>query len=195
MKKALIALAMLAGLGACAPRVTVDRAEDVDFSKYRTYAWMDSDIRGTQNPVYFNQIATQQVENTVDQELTKRGLRRVTRRPALLIGYHFFVQEKTRTVANNNYGPRGLYGPYYGWGRWGYAGWGPSWWGWNNFGPMYTQEKYEAGTVVVDMVDARTKQLIWRGAVQNAISDPTRISTQLARQVERIVEQFPQVKG
>ena len=36
---------------------------------------------------------------------------------------------------------------------------------------MYTQEKYDAGTVVVDMVDARTKQLIWRGSVQDAIAN------------------------
>ena len=57
---------------------------------------------------------------------------------------------------------------------------------------MYTQEKYEAGTVVVDMVDARTKQLIWRGSVQNAISNPARIKDQLAREVQRIVERFPQ---
>jgi hypothetical protein len=194
MKNRLLVLALLASVWACAPRVTVDKAENIDFSNYRTYAWMNSDVSGTRNPVYYNQLATQQVENTVDQELSKRGLKRVARRPDLLIGYHFFVQEKTRTVANNT-GPMGLYGPYLGWGRWGWAGWGPSWWGWNNFGPMYTQEKYEAGTVVVDMVDARTKQLVWRGAVQNAIGDPTRISNQLARQVERIVEQFPQVRG
>ena len=110
----------------------------------------------------------------------------------MLLGYHFFVEEKTRTVANNNGSPYGFYGPYSGWGRWGYGGWGPGWWG-NSFGN--TQEKYEAGTVVVDMVDARTKRLIWRGAVQNAISDPTKISQNLAKQVERIVEQFPQIRG
>ncbi|GAB4054385.1 DUF4136 domain-containing protein [Spirosoma litoris] len=97
----------------------------------------------------------------------------------------------TRTVATNN-GPYGMYGPYYGWGRWGYRGWGPSWWGWNSWGPMYTQEKYEAGTVVVDMVDARTKQLIWRGSVQNAISNPAHIKNQLAKEIQRIVERFPQ---
>ncbi|WP_245563809.1 DUF4136 domain-containing protein [Spirosoma luteum] len=57
---------------------------------------------------------------------------------------------------------------------------------------MYSQEKYEAGTVVVDMVDARTKQLIWRGSAQNAIGNPTRIKEQLAREVTRIVDRFPQ---
>lgn len=191
MKNAFLLLAFVVGFTACAPRVAVDKA-NVDFSKYRTFAWMDSDVKGSQNPVYYNQLATEQVENTVAAELAKKGLKQATRRPDLLLGYHFFVEEKTRTVANNN-GPYGFYGPYTGWGRWGYAGWGP---GWNGFGgTQYTQEKYEAGTVVVDMVDSRTKRLVWRGAVQNAVNDPTKISQNLAKQVERIVEQFPQVRG
>ena len=193
MKKLLIA-AFLVGFAACAPRVAVDKAQNIDFSKYRTFAWMQSDVGGSNNPVYYNQLATEQVENTVAGELAKKGLKATTRKPDLLVGYHFFVEEKTRTVTNNNgaYGAVNLYGPYSGWGRWGYGGWGPSWYG-ANFGPSYSQEKYEAGTVVVDMVDNRTKRLIWRGSVQNAVGDPTKISAKLVKEVERIIEQFPQV--
>ncbi|MBO0933795.1 DUF4136 domain-containing protein [Fibrella aquatilis] len=191
MKNVLIA-ALFMGMAACAPRVAVDKAQNIDFSKYRTYAWMQSDVKGSKNPLYYNQLATEQVENTVSGELAKKGLKETTRRPDLLIGYHFFVEEKTRTVTNNNYAGAPFYGPYYGWGRWGYAGWGPAWYG-ANFGPSYAQEKYEAGTVVVDMVDNRTKRLIWRGSVQNAVGDPTKISSKLVREVERIVEKFPQV--
>lgn len=191
MKNQLICLCLLAMLVGCAPRVTVDTAHNIDFSQYKTYAWMEPSVKAGENPLYYNQLATQNVEQSVDQALDQRGLRLTSRTPDLLIGYHFFVQEKTRNVSNYN-GPVGMYGPFYGWGRWGYRGWGPSWWGWNSWGPMYTQEKYEAGTVVVDMVDARTKQLIWRGSVQNAISNPARIKDQLAREVQRIVERFPQ---
>ena len=74
MKHALLALAFMMGLAACAPRVAVDQAKNVDFSKYRTFAWMNSDVKGTtQNPLYYNQIATQQVEETVAGELVKKG--------------------------------------------------------------------------------------------------------------------------
>jgi len=41
------------------------------------------------------------------------------------------------------------------------------------------------------MINTRTKQLIWRGSVQNAIGNPARIKDQLAREVQRIVERFP----
>jgi hypothetical protein len=188
MRSLFINLSLAIAFTACAPRVTVDTAQRVDFNRFQTYFWMQIDVKAGQNPLYYNQLASQQVEGTIQQALTQRGFREATRRPDLLVGYHFFVEDKTRTVANNK-GSYGMYGPYFGWGRWGYRGWGPSWWGWNSWGPMYTQEKYEAGTVVVD---ARTKQLIWRGSVQNAINNPAYIKTQLAREIQRIVEEFPQ---
>lgn len=185
MKHILLLVSLLTALGACAPRVRVDKNQDVDFSRYRTYAWMDSDVKAGQNPLYYNQIATNNVENTVNQVLAEKGLRKVRSRPDLLIGYHFFVEERTRTVAD----PAPVYGPFYGWGRWGFGGWGPGWWGWG--GQQFRQEQYRAGTLVVDMVDARTRQLVWRGSIQNAINDPARITAQLPREIERIVERFP----
>lgn len=190
MKRFLIIAAVMVAAYGCAPRVTVDRNNQVNFSKYKTFAWMDSDVKAGQNPLYYNQLATESVENTMSKVLADKGLKPVESRPDLLVGYHFFVENKTRTVAQ----PMSpFYGPYLGWGRWGYGGWGPGWWGWG--GPQYTQEEYQAGTVVVDMVDARTRKLVWRGSVQNAIGDPSRIAAQLTKEVERIMEQFPERKS
>ena len=189
MKNQLIGFSFVIALIGCSPRVAVDKTQAINFQQYQTYAWMQSDVKGGQNPLYYNQLATQRVEQTVDKVLSQRGLDSTDHKPDLLIGYHFFVEDKTHLVANN---PTPVYGPYYGWGRWGYRNWGPSWWSWNTWGPMYSQEKYEAGTVVIDMVDADTKQLIWRGSIQNAIMDPTRISAQIQRDVQRIINHFPQ---
>lgn len=197
MKNIVIVAGLLLAFVGCSPRVAVDTAQNTNFNKYRTYAWMDSDVKAGQNPLYYNDIASRNVEGTIEKELGDKGLQKVARgrRPDLLIGYHFFVEEKTRTVSTNN-GPYGsLYGPYYGWGRWGYAGWGPGWWGSNAFGPQYRQEQYQAGTVIVDMVDFRTKRLVWRGSVQDAVNNPSRIGSQLAREVRRIVEKFPDRQG
>jgi hypothetical protein len=177
MKNRMLAVGFLLAVVGCSPRIAVDTAQNIDFSKYRTYAWMKSDVKAGENPLYYNEIASRNVEQTVENELTTKGLRKVKR---------------TRTVATNNGPYRPFYGPYYGWGRWGYAGWGPGWWGWNNFGPQYQQEQYQAGTLVVDMVDYRTKRLVWRGSVQNAVNDPARIGNQLAREVRRIVDKFPE---
>ena len=190
MKKGLILASLLALIYACSPRVAVDKSSKADFSKYKTFAWMDSDVKAGENPVYYNQLATESVENTMSGVLSQKGLKPVEARPDLLVGYHFFVEDKTRTVSTPT---SAFYGPYAGWGRWGYGGWGPGWWGWG--GQQYRQEQYKAGTLVVDMVDAKTRKLVWRGSVENALSDPSRITAQLNKEAERIVEKFPDTKG
>ena len=187
MKRLLIVISLLAASFGCSPRVAVDSSSQADFSKYKTFAWMDSDVKAGQNPLYYNQLATESVENTMSDVLRQKGLTESNSQPDLIIGYHFFVENKTRTVANPS---SPFYGPYLGWGRWGYRGWGPGWWGWG--GTQYTQEQYQAGTLVVDMVDARTHKLVWRGSVQNAVADPSRITAQLTKEAERIVEKFPE---
>lgn len=119
---------------------------------------MDSDVKAGQNHLYYNDIATQNVENTVDQALREKELVKTNRRPDLLISYHFFVENETRTASTPN---SAFYGPYSGWGRWGYRGyWG---WGWGR--QQSQQEQYQAGTLVVDMVDVRTRQ-VESGAVR-----------------------------
>lgn len=190
MNRIVLIATLLAFAYACAPRVVVDQNSRVDFSKYKTYAWMDSDVKAGQNPLYYNQLATENVENTINRILSEKGLSQAAARPDLLIGYHFFVEDKTRTVSTPN---NAFYGPYLGWGRWGYRGWGPGWWGWG--GQQYVQEQYKAGTLVVDMVDARTRRLVWRGSVQDAVTDPARIADRLSKEAERIVEKFPERKS
>jgi len=186
MKRILIMMGLLGVISSCT-RVAVDKSANVNFNKYRTYTWMDSDVQAGKNPAYYNEIATQNVEKAVNDVLGSKGLQENKSNPDLLIGYHFFVEKETRTVANPN--PYPLYGPFYGWGRWGYGGWGPGWWGYG--GQSYRQEQYNAGTLIVDMVDSKTHKLVWRGSIENAVADPTRIGPQLTKEVEKILEKYP----
>ncbi|RYF45649.1 MAG: DUF4136 domain-containing protein, partial [Cytophagaceae bacterium] len=117
MNRLLSIFTFLVLTSSCAPRVTVDQNSKADFSKYRTFTWMDSDVKAGQNPLYYNQIATENVENTMSNVLQEKGFKETTTKPDLLIGYHFFVENKTQTVAT----PSPVYGPYMGWGRWGYG--------------------------------------------------------------------------
>ena len=186
----LITAVFLTALYGCSPRVAVNKNNNVDFSKYQTYDWMESDVKAGENPLYYNQLATDNIESSVSQVMSEKGLAKNTTNPDLLVGYHFFVEDKTRTVSTPT---SPLYGPYLGWGRWGYRGWVPGYWGWG--GPQYVEQEYTSGTVVVDMVDAKTRKLVWRGSVQDAVTNPAQIGTKLAKQVEQIAEKFPESKS
>ncbi|MDR6195975.1 DUF4136 domain-containing protein [Siphonobacter sp. SORGH_AS_0500] len=186
----LFALVSLIWIGSACSSVNVDKSRKADFSRYRTFAWMDSDVQAGKNPAYYNEIATQNLEAAVVNTLNEKGYKENTRNPDMLIGYHFFVEQRERTVSD----PSPMYGPYMGWGRWGWQGWGPAWYGWGG-GPRYRQEKYDAGTVVVDIVDAKTQKLVWRGSVEKAVDNPTQISRQLEREVSRIIDKVPEEKS
>jgi hypothetical protein len=78
-----------------------------------------------------------------------------------------------------------------------YDGFGGGW-GWRRFGgggfgeATTTSDTYKVGTVVVDLFDARTKQLIWRGAASDTLSDNSNKNIKnLDEGVDRMFKQFP----
>jgi hypothetical protein len=46
---------------------------------------------------------------------------------------------------------------------------------------------YDEGTVLIDLVDARTGALVWRGSAQTDIAGAVADQTRLERVVERVV--------
>jgi hypothetical protein len=55
--------------------------------------------------------------------------------------------------------------------------------------------QYEAGTLVIDVIDARTNRLIWRGWAQSAVSgmlaDRDTMARQINEAVARMFNEFP----
>jgi hypothetical protein len=52
------------------------------------------------------------------------------------------------------------------------------------------------GMIVIDVVDAKTKQLLWRGGGEARVSDnPDKYAKKLAKAIEEIVERFPMARG
>ena len=58
--------------------------------------------------------------------------------------------------------------------------------------------RYEAGTLVVDIIDARTQRLIWRGWAQDSVEDVLgnrdRVRQTVEEGVSRMFATFPQSK-
>ena len=78
-----------------------------------------------------------------------------------------------------------------------YDGFGGGW-GWRRFGAggfgeaTTTTETYKVGTVVVDLFDAKTKQLIWRGAASDTLSNNSDKNIKnLDKGVDKMFKHFP----
>jgi hypothetical protein len=140
---------LLAMAAALAQKTNVDWDRSTDFSKFHTYAWQKS-------PHPARGLWDQRVLDGVNKQLQANGLREVQSDPDLWVVYTTKVEDQKQVVGTGyNYGP--------GWG------WGPYWGGPTS--TTYTTYITKEGTLVVELSNAKSHELEWRGAVTDTISD------------------------
>jgi hypothetical protein len=149
-----------------------------DFSRYKTYKWVQIEKADK-----LNQLADQQVKTAVDAELAKKGLTKTEDDSAdLFIAYQpSITQEKEFTSFNSDWG----YGP----------GWGRGWYG-GGMGGMTSGETstIHIGHLSLDMYDRAEKKLVWRGTASKALNPkakPDKQQKNLAKAVQKLLKNFP----
>jgi hypothetical protein len=137
------AIAVAVSLTSCATlKVTTGWDKNVDFSKYDTWMWKaDGSIR---DPVW-----ARRCQDVLTDELAKKKLAPIDTNPDLWGVVHARLSSETDVVP---FSP--VWG--YGWGAWAAADY-----------PVEYQ--VPVGTIIVDLVDARQKQLVWRGTASDVI--------------------------
>jgi len=152
MRKLAIAAALVfVSAPVFAQDVKTDYDREADFSKYKTFAVKI----GTS---WNNQISEKRVTDEIAQTLSEKGWKQVDANPDALVLLHG-ATEKQKSL-NTFYS--GGYGGY------GYRGWG----GMGGMGTATTTTtEYTVATLVVDIFDAKSKALLFRGAAEDEISD------------------------
>jgi hypothetical protein len=170
---ALAAIVILA-LAACATMTVSSHVErGLDFSKYRTYDWGPPDALPTGDPrLDKDPFFQDHMQGAVERQLAARGFERVTPSGTadLLIHYHANISRRIDVDrVDRGYG----YAP----------------------DPASQVFDYEAGTLVLDIVDSRTRRVIWRGWAQDSVKDMLDDRDTMARKIEeavrRMLERFP----
>ena len=138
-------------LNACAGiPVSTDYDPNWQLPASPVYAWMSHPMNNV-DPMIDNDLVAARIYRAVDEQLAARGLS-VANNAAdanLLVTYHLGQEEKLDV--HSFYGS---YGYYPCWGCYG-PGYG--------YGSDVWVSQYTQGQLVIDMVDAKTKQLVWRG--------------------------------
>jgi uncharacterized protein DUF4136 len=169
---AAVAALSLAAAAAFAQDVKVDFDKDADFSHYKTF----SVKIGTS---WHNQISEKRVTNEIEQTIAEKGWTKTDAEKADTIVVLHGATEKEKTL-NTFYS--GGYGGY-GWRGWGAGGMGTA---------TTTTSEYLVGTLVVDIFDAKTKQLVYRGIAQDEISDkPEKNIKKIAKAADKLFKDFP----
>ncbi len=147
---------------------TVDRT--VDFSKYRTFSIEVATAWG--NPIGEKHL----VEELKAAFVAKGWALDTSGSPNLHILVHGATKEKKQL--NTFYS--GGYGGYYGWG-WGGVG-----------SSSTTVSEYTEGTLVIDIFDASTKALVWRGVAQDELkAKQSKREKQASKAISKLLKDFP----
>lgn len=169
-----------------------------NMNQYRSFAWMPPQGK---NATKSNLAADTKVKDAAVMSLSSKGLRLQPNNPDLLVTYTAVVGRGSKTVYAPTYYGTGFY-PGWGWGGgFGYGyGWGGYYRPYYAYGGPYAyyggetavgKEHYREGTVIIDLVDARTRRVVWRGfGVGEIHHNPQKDIDNLPKVVDGIIGQL-----
>jgi hypothetical protein len=160
--------ACVAGCGSSwAQQVDYNYDRNVDFSKFKTYKWVE--IKGGEHP---NQLQNQDIREAINEQLAGKLTMKDEDPVDLYVGYQVSVQHEKEL---NGYGG-GL--------------------GWRLGGGMMdaTVSTIDVGTIVVDFYEPDSKTLVWRGSATNSLptsGNPDKKMKHLNKAMGKLLMHFP----
>lgn len=193
----ILCILLVGWLSGCSA-VNVQEKKGVDFSRYRTYDWAKTDVKATgdQNPIYKSSLAEQMIKDAINSEFGKLGIQQAQNnaQPDFYVTYHLYVEDAERTVSNPP--AAGFAYPYAVSYRGGFlpVNYG-YWYSPAYFNTGYRTEQYKEGTLILDIIDARSNDLVWRGSIADPVDNPAQFGKQFSESARDILEKFPAQKS
>ncbi|MCB0459227.1 MAG: DUF4136 domain-containing protein [Flavobacteriaceae bacterium] len=154
-------------------RVSSDYDKGKDFSQYKTFAFYKKGI----DKVELSDLDKRRILKAIEADLLAKGFTK-SENPDLLVNIFTKSREKIDVYDNRFYG--GWYGGW-GWNPWFYGGWyGPYGYGYGN-----NVIKSTEGTLFIDLIDAKNKELAWQGMGTGSLASSKK---DISKKEERINE-------
>ncbi|HEX6590446.1 MAG TPA: DUF4136 domain-containing protein [Moraxellaceae bacterium] len=177
-------------LAACGAQVVVEQDPAAHLPGPGTYAWGSASdhMPGEDNPRINNDIIAGMVQTALDTGLAKRGYKPAEKgQAAWLVHYHAGLEKQTQLVTEPMYpaAPRVVCGPYACGG--GY--------GWGYYGPPEAVTRtvtFHEGTLILDIHDATTNKLVWRGTVSDDVNVNKPVNpARLQQAIDKLLQKLP----
>ena len=166
---ALLALGVLVASPALAQKPQIQWDKQYDFSKVKTFQWQQPSAPSLADS---NPFMHKFIEQSIETELQSVGFMETTENPDVYVTYHGSVDTEVELRSSSF----GFSVGSYGMGPWGGVS-GVS------AGPTHTttrEVQTKKGTLVVDIVDAKEKQLVWRGTSSGILISDSQEKTEKA---------------
>jgi len=156
-------------------QVHSDYDKNIDYSQFKTFAFHKAGI----DKVEISDLDKKRIMRAIEETMIAKGFTK-SEKPDLLVN----IFTKTREEVNVNQFNSG----------WGY-GWGFGWNPWAFGGRTTSVTTSTEGTLFIDLIDAKKKELIWQGeGIGNLTKNPEKKDQVVSKFVSEILKQYPPTK-
>jgi hypothetical protein len=173
-------------LASCGATAHVEKDDNADFSRYRTFAWIDKDGEGKNDRNRSNDLTEQKMREAVNKELEKTGWKEAKNRPDVLLSYDVLVERSTKESSSPVYSrpySRLIYNPYT---RRYSTIYYPS----ELMGYERDERPIKEGTVTISMIDTKTDKTVWQGWTTDEVNNKNLTSKEIQASVRAIFKKF-----
>ena len=169
----LFSLLFIATLASCSSvMVNADFDKKATFTNYKTYAYLKSGV----DKAEIADLDKKRILYAIEEVLATKGFVK-SENPDVLVSIFTKEREVVNVYNNMNYG--------FGWG-----------WGWNPYWGMgmgfSNVTRTPEGTLFIDIIDAKTKDLVWQGEGTGYLTKNTnKKDARIKEFVTKILEQYP----
>lgn len=168
--------AVAVAVGGCAVAIAAgaDYSPTVDFDAYTSFTWDEPDERPVGDPrLENNPFFEERLHAAIAVELAEVGIQPNAGGRALIVHHHATVRDRVEVYEADE--------------RAGYAS--------PEYGGGTQVVQYDEGTILIDISDAQTHDVVWRGWAQfdigRALTDPQVMEDAIFDAVQKMFEQFP----
>jgi hypothetical protein len=165
-------------LSACAANVRTEHDRAANFAAYRSFHWVAPPARPVKDPVLDSQLLDERMQRAVTGVLLSRGYRRAAdaAHADFLVTYHTTSKLKVESD------PASMqFGFYQGFPH--------------GVGSVFLDSgdvsSHQEGALIIDIIDARSRRLVWRGWVTARVTQERYAEPELSKAAHTILAQFP----
>ena len=154
------------------PTISIQSSPDLQLSNYKTFGFYSP--LSTDHSEYTS-LLSQRLKKNTQAALEAKGFVYDEKDPQMLINFSTSKVQKTNVDTVPSMSP-----------------WGAGWYSpWGSYNDVYVNQ-YEDGTLVVDLIDAKLKQMIWQGTAKAIVSEnPQTNSKNVDIAITEIFNQLP----
>lgn len=164
-----LAAAVLPLLSCSTMTVRADHDSQFNFDSYSTFALFERQGKERRRP-QMSEIVDRRIAAAMEADLTGKEFSATSPRDADFL-VTFYTAVRRQVVVNHS----GWYGY-----RHGYWGGGTRW-----------VRSYDEGTLVIDIIDRKRRELVWRGVGEGAFAKPNPSEQKVVRRVAKVLATFP----